>query len=100
MIVSLSLFLQMTRKDKDGRVEVGPPELLDQRLEALGDLAITAHWGYNDRQRTFQEWMAQLKTVRLGAEDMVREVRERVGYQLTRRILAQQPSTLPPGYTM
>ena len=71
------------------------PDLLDERLEALGDIAIQARWDENLQK----EFSARMQAVKYDAADAVNEVKEALPYQLTRRILAQQPLTLPEGVT-
>src|SRR5579883_3090177 len=63
------------------------PDLQARKLEALGDLALPTRWGSEYRDH-FDKQMARFKS-RLDLEDMKREAREALAYQMTRRILAQ-----------
>jgi len=64
------------------------PELLDKRLEQLGDLAIKASWDLN-RQKLYHEKMEQLKRIRFDADQMAQETQQApLPYQMTRMILA------------
>ena len=75
------------------------PELLLERLKTLGSLAIKRPWD-EQRIRRFKERMAEIREIGDDASDAVKEVQEALGYQLTRRVLAQEPvKDLPPGVT-
>jgi hypothetical protein len=76
------------------------PDVLDRRLEQLGDLAWPASWSYEDRKRAIAGWESRMKTVRNDAAQIVREIKEKAPYQMTRMVLANdKPSLLPPGVT-
>jgi hypothetical protein len=70
------------------------PGLLDQRIEALGDLAEPISWNDGQRRRFNEELTAlrsraALEEVKLDVADMHDEVKRALPYQLTRRILKQ-----------
>ncbi len=65
------------------------PNILYERLEALGDIAITRPWDSN-RQAQFAKRMEELKAIQFDAKQIVDESREELGYQMTRMILAQE----------
>lgn len=69
------------------------PDLLEERLKVLGDVAIESRWD-ETLQKEFQNRMQALK---YDAADVVKEVQNAIPYQMTRRILAQQPVALPKG---
>jgi hypothetical protein len=74
------------------------PDLLFARLEKLGPLAYHVNWGYDDARSAIHEWAEKFAQVKDDVVDIVRETREKLGYQLTRRVLAQQrPLALPSG---
>jgi hypothetical protein len=73
------------------------PDLLDKRLETLGDLAVRAAWD-QVQQQTFHQRMEQLEKVRFDTKNIVKNAKEALPYQATRMILAEQkPITLPEG---
>ncbi len=63
------------------------PELLDKRLNELGDLAVRVTWNL-ERQKAFRLEMEKLKSI---------EMEARLPYQLTASILASEKPTLPSG---
>jgi len=70
------------------------PDLLDKRLETLGDLAVPSKWD-EAQQQTFHQRMEQLEKVRFDTKNIVE-----LPYQVTRMILAEQkPINLPEGVT-
>jgi hypothetical protein len=70
------------------------PDVLDKRLETMGDLAVKSVWD-EVQQEAFHQRMEQ---IRFEAKTMAQEVREALPYQLTRMILAgQKPSDLLEG---
>ena len=72
------------------------PDVLDRRLEQLGPLAVTASWSHAERQRAIEAWEQHMKTVRSDAEQIVREIKEKAPYQMTRMVLANdKPVVLP-----
>jgi len=76
------------------------PDVLDRRLEQLGPLAVTASWSHAERQRAIEAWEQHMKTVRSDAEQIVREIKEKAPYQMTRMVLANdKPVVLPHGVT-
>ena len=74
------------------------PELLDQRLDALGELAIKARWD-NDRQRIYTDWLKKLDDVEKDANGVLEEAEKKLPFFLTRRVLMQGPVPLPEGVT-
>lgn len=76
------------------------PDVLEKRLEQLGPLAVKANWSYEDRQQAIATWEQRLKAVRFDAEQIVREVKEKAPYQMTRMVLVDfKPAELPAGVT-
>jgi hypothetical protein len=76
------------------------PDVLNRRLEQLGPLAIAASWGYAERKRAIEAWEQHMKTVRSDAEQIVRDIKAKAPYQMTRMVLANdKPVVLPPGVT-
>jgi hypothetical protein len=76
------------------------PDVLDRRLEQLGPLAITASWSFAERKRVIEAWEQHMKSVRFDAEQIVREIKEKAPYQMTRMALANaKPVDLPAGVT-
>jgi hypothetical protein len=71
------------------------PEVLDLRLEQLGDLAIRASWDL-ELQKDFRQRMKQLKETQFDATQMSKEAQESLHYQMTRMILAQTQSRVLP----
>jgi len=65
------------------------PNTLFERLEALGDIAVTKPWDSN-RQAQFARRMEELKAIQFDAKQIVDESKEEIGYQMTRMILAQE----------
>jgi hypothetical protein len=75
------------------------PELLRKRLKTLGPLAIKKPWD-EKRMQVFKKRVAEIKAFREDASDAVKEVQQALAYQLTRRILAQEPvKNLPKDVT-
>ncbi len=73
------------------------PDLLDQRLETLGDIAVKSMWD-EAQQATFHQRMEQLNKVRFDSKNILQESKEVLPYQMTRMILAEQkPVKLPEG---
>ena len=69
------------------------PDLLDERLETLGELAISVRW-----DETFQtEFSARMREVKEVADDATTEAQEAIPYQMTRRILVRSRPPLPKG---
>jgi hypothetical protein len=62
-------------------------------LKMIGSLAIKKKWGYGDQALWAQEF-AKLKE---DTAEIVKEARESLAYELTRRVLAQQKYPLPLG---
>jgi hypothetical protein len=62
-------------------------------------LAVRANWSYADRQQAIAAWEERLKSVRFDAEQIIREIKEKAPYQMTRMVLAEKPLELPPGVT-
>jgi len=74
------------------------PDLLFARLERLGTLAVQANWSFADAHSAIHRWAEQFAATKHDTEDIVREAKEKLSYQLTRRVLAQQkPIALPSG---
>ena len=72
-------------------------KLQAERIRQLGDLIISRPWN-NERRQVYKNRLEELLAMRHDAIDMVEEVRKELGYQLTRRILAEETlSELPPG---
>jgi hypothetical protein len=75
------------------------PDLLNQRLEKLGELAVKKPWDAA-RQARCQNAMQLAREIGSDAGDIVEETTRELPYQLTRRVLAQeQQVNLPPGVT-
>jgi hypothetical protein len=85
-------------EDRQRWTEAGwDPDLLDERLETLGDLALRSVWD-EAQQQTFHQRMEQLNRVRFDTRSIVQEAKGAVPYQMTRMILAEQkPVKLPEG---
>jgi hypothetical protein len=69
------------------------PDLLEERLETLGDIAIEARWD-EELQKMFN---ARMGAVKYDVAQTVNAVREALPYQVTRMILAEKPIHLPEG---
>lgn len=72
------------------------PDLLDDRVEALGPLAIKANWD-NDAQRDYQQWMEKLSKVEFDKRNILEERQNPTPFDMTRFVLALQPRDLPDG---
>jgi len=76
------------------------PEILDQRLAQLGTLAVQANWNYDDRTQVIKAWEQRLRTIRQDADQILRDIKEKSPFQMTRMVLANsQPVVLPEGVT-
>ncbi len=74
------------------------PDLLFARLKTLGPLAVHANWGYGDSQSAIHQWAQKFTDIKSDVADIVQAAKEKLAYQLTRRVLAQQqPIALPTG---
>ncbi len=87
----------LTQEDRDHWKKDWNLDLLDDRLKILGDLAVRARWGYADSQSALHQWAAQFADIKEDTEDILKEAKQSLGYQLTRRVLAQQKYPLPMG---
>jgi len=75
------------------------PELLNERLHKLGELAVRRPWDHQ-RQSHYQNAMQLASDIGNDADDIVKEAKSELPYQMTRRILAQEKQfTLPSGVT-
>ncbi len=75
------------------------PELLDRMLTLLDDRVLRVPWDEHMRE-LFKQRLERIRAVRADADMMLEEVRQRLPYQLTRRILANDRQTrLPAGVT-
>jgi hypothetical protein len=52
-----------------------------------------------DSQKTYQSWIEKLTAVQFDANQMTTEAQQKLPYEVTRMVLAQQKSPLPPGVT-
>jgi hypothetical protein len=74
------------------------PDLLDERLAILGKLAVRANWGRADRESAYHRWAEQFAAIKQDTEDVISEAKKNLGYQLTRRVLAnEKPVVVPKG---
>jgi len=74
------------------------PELLDYRLDQLGDLGVKARWN-SDIERNFQAWMENLSRIQFDVDNINEEAKQEVPYAVTRCVLAQETLGLPKGVT-
>jgi len=75
------------------RREEWDPELLDQRFEALGDLAIRADWGL-EREKQWSDWMEKVESAEAEnkyMEEQAELYKFELGLQASRGVLATWP---------
>lgn len=69
------------------------PEKLDQLIEKLGDLAVSANWTGEDQL----QWADLWQKLQFDAEQVVNESRQDLAYYATRMVLAQKSYPMPRG---